>query len=121
MILKGGNNIMYTFTTVVHIAKVYIKLLPPFILKRSIQTVITPTIVIVIALILLVTITDILKVPVDEMPLLSRCQRHRLHYILKLAQNLTENSCQRCKISLLLKKVLILDFDSLSETRKIGC
>ena len=32
--IKGGNNIMYTFTIVVHIAKVYIILLPPFITKK---------------------------------------------------------------------------------------
>ena len=31
MELKGGNNIMYTFTIVVLIVNVYILLLPPFI------------------------------------------------------------------------------------------
>ena len=28
--IKGGNNLMYTFTIVVHIVTVYIILLPPF-------------------------------------------------------------------------------------------
>ena len=31
LIIKGGNDIMYTFTMQVHIAKVYLIFLPPFI------------------------------------------------------------------------------------------
>ena len=31
VIMKGSNDIMYTFTIVVHIANVYIIFLPPFI------------------------------------------------------------------------------------------
>ena len=32
--IKGGNNIMYTFTIVVHIAKVYIMLLHPLLIEK---------------------------------------------------------------------------------------